>query len=87
MGASTMCVYSREEWLRGFRALGVDTIEKLQKSFDKLKAMLQDENTFRDYYLFCFNFAKEPGFGVRTLRTFVAHSTHFVARMLPKLLL
>ena len=27
---------------------------------------------FRDYYGFCFNFAKEPGFGVRTLPVEVA---------------
>ena len=49
--------------------MGVDSIDKLRGSFDELRALLSDDDAFRDYYNFCFGFAKEPGYGVRTLRT------------------
>lgn len=34
--------------------------------------MIEEPAGFRDYYRFCFDFSKEPGFGVRTLSTEVA---------------
>ena len=48
--------------------MGCDSIDKLCTSFDELKGLLRDDQNFRQYYTFCFGFAKEPGFGVRTLR-------------------
>ena len=72
MKAATMCVFTREEWTRGMVEMGCDSIESLRESFDDLRALLDDDDAFRDYYGFCFNFSKEPGFGVRTLPTEVA---------------
>ena len=72
MRAATMCVFSREEWTRGMVEMGCDSIESLRESFDDLRSLLTDEDAFRDYYTYCFGFAKEPGFGVRTLPIDVA---------------
>jgi len=72
MKAATMCVFTREEWTRGFTQMGCDTIDGLRESFDDVRQLLDDDDSFRDYYSYCFNFAKEPGFGVRTLPTGVA---------------
>ena len=51
---------------------GCDSLEKLRGSFDALRGKLRDDAQFRDFYTFCFAFAKEPGFGVRTLPLEVA---------------
>lgn len=72
MRCEQMCVFTRQEWLQGMTEMGCDSIEALKAVFPQLKAMLEDHDAFRDYYQFCFKFAKEPGFGVRTLPTEVA---------------
>lgn len=72
MRCETMCVFTRQEWSRGLTDLGCDSIEALKGAFPQLKDRLLDPDSFRDYYSFCFGFAKEPGFGVRTLPTMVA---------------
>lgn len=73
MRAATMCVYTREEWLRGFSALGCESIEDLKGHFGELRALIEeDASAFKDYYRFCFDFSKQPGFGVRTLPIEVA---------------
>jgi DCN1-like protein 1/2 len=72
MKAATMCVFTRQEWMHGFTVLGCDSLEKLRGSFDALRGKLRDDAQFRDFYTFCFAFAKEPGFGVRTLPLEVA---------------
>ena len=72
MRCETMCVFTRQEWSRGMTELGCESVEALKGAFSELKARLQDPDAFRDYYVYCFGFAKEPGFGVRTLPTPVA---------------
>ncbi len=72
MGAATMCVYTREEWNRGMTDMGCDSIDALRESFDALRESIEDAAAFRDFYTFCFGFAKEPGHGVRTLPVEVA---------------
>lgn len=67
-----MCVFTREEWVRGFSAVGADTIDKMKSSFPALRSQLNEPAAFRDFYGFCFGFAKDPGFGVRTLPMEVA---------------
>ena len=57
---------------RGMTEMGCDSIESLREAFPELQAMLEDHDTFRDYYSFCFGFAKEPVQGARTLPTEVA---------------
>lgn len=72
MRAATMCVFTREEWTRGMTEMGCETIDALRSSFGSLRDRLKDPDAFRDYYQFCFGFAKDPGFGVRTLPIEVA---------------
>lgn len=72
MRCKTMCVFTREEWSRGFTEMGCDSIEALRESFPTLKETIDDDDAFRDYYGFCFGFAKDPAYGVRTLPTEVA---------------
>mmetsp|Transcript_5125 Transcript_5125/g.15623 ORF Transcript_5125/g.15623 Transcript_5125/m.15623 type:complete len:257 (-) Transcript_5125:700-1470(-) len=72
MKAATMCVFTRDEWIRGFSAVGADTIDKMKAAFPALRAQLDEPTAFRDFYGFCFGFAKDPGFGVRTLPMDVA---------------
>ena len=72
MRCETMCVFTRAEWNRGCDSMGCDSIDALKAVFPQLKQMLEDDDAFRDYYQFCFKFAMEPGFGVRTLPTEVA---------------
>jgi len=72
MRCEQMCVFTRQEWTTGMTQMGVDSIDALKDAFPQLKAVLDDDDAFRDYYTFCFKFAKDPGFGVRTLPTEVA---------------
>jgi len=72
MRAATMCEFTREEWTRGFVEMGCDSMDGLKASFDEQWQQLDDDDTFRDYYSFCFGFAKDPGYGVRTLPVEVA---------------
>ena len=61
MKAKTMCVFTREEWSRGLSELGCESIDDMKGSFPDMRAQLDDDDAFRDYYCFCFGFAKEPG--------------------------
>mmetsp|Transcript_38766 Transcript_38766/g.51079 ORF Transcript_38766/g.51079 Transcript_38766/m.51079 type:complete len:264 (+) Transcript_38766:113-904(+) len=60
MQASTMCVYTREEWQRGMSAMGVDSLEALQKILSDLRDEING-SSFKDFYMFCYNFGKEEG--------------------------
>ncbi|CAM9602689.1 unnamed protein product [Scytosiphon promiscuus] len=65
MEAEEMCVYSREEWQRGMSTMGVSTTRQLrQKARGQLDALRREvadkrSSTFREFYMFCFNYAKE----------------------------
>jgi len=72
MRCEQMCIFTRQEWSQGLTEMACDSIESLKAVFPQLKGMLQDPDAFADYYRFCFKFAMEPGFGVRTLPTEVA---------------
>lgn len=59
--AETQCEFTREEFYRGFQELGVDTLERLKDKLGALDAELKDNNKFKDFYQFTFNYAKDPG--------------------------
>mmetsp|Transcript_13398 Transcript_13398/g.34367 ORF Transcript_13398/g.34367 Transcript_13398/m.34367 type:complete len:252 (-) Transcript_13398:1458-2213(-) len=61
MNAATMCEYSRDEFVNGLAKLGIDSIDKLKASLDKLRNELKDETKFRDIYNYAFSFAREKG--------------------------
>ena len=67
MRAKTMCVFTKEEWQKGFTEMGVESIEQLKAKTGQLQKLLDRADAYRDFYSWCFDFSKEPGFGVRTL--------------------
>lgn len=72
MKAKTMCVFTLEEWTQGFTAMGVESVDALKGKFGELRELLDDPDNYRTFYSWCFDFSKEPGFGVRTLPIEVA---------------
>ncbi|CAN7112642.1 unnamed protein product [Brassica rapa subsp. narinosa] len=61
MNAATACEFSREEFVGGLQALGVDSIGKLQEKLAFMRSELKDEQKFYDIYNFAFGWAKEKG--------------------------
>ncbi|KAJ8640899.1 hypothetical protein MRB53_017593 [Persea americana] len=61
MKAATMCEFSRQEFVSGLQALGVDSLEKLRERMQFMRAELKDEQKFREIYNFAFGWAKEKG--------------------------
>jgi DCN1-like protein 1/2 len=59
--AATQCEFTRSEFVDGMTRLGCDSIEKLRKRCETLDKEIQDPQNFKDFYLFTFNFAKNPG--------------------------
>lgn len=58
--AAVQCEFSQKEFVDGLERLRVDDIKKLKKVLPKLEQDLEDTRQFRDFYLFTFNFAKNP---------------------------
>eukprot|EP00903_Cladosiphon_okamuranus_P007717 g7478.t1 len=63
MEAEEMCVYSRGEWQRAMSKLGVSSTRQLRQQLDALRGEVADRRseTFREFYMFCFDYAKERG--------------------------
>ncbi|XP_040966928.1 DCN1-like protein 1 isoform X2 [Gossypium hirsutum] len=61
MNASTMCEYSKMEFLRGLQELSVDTVEKFRDKISYIRSELNDAKKFHDIYNFAFSWAKEKG--------------------------
>lgn len=57
--AQQMGCFTREEFTKGFEALGLDTIDKIRKHLPKFRAELNDPVTFKNIYRFTFDFSKE----------------------------
>lgn len=62
--AKVQCEFTRDEWFAGFKALGVDDVTKLREKLQQIDAEFSrefaDPRGFKDFYLFAFNYAKEP---------------------------
>ncbi|CAO2814542.1 unnamed protein product [Amaranthus hypochondriacus] len=61
MKAATMCEYSKQEFVGGLQALGIDSLEKLRERLPYMRLELKDEQKFREIYIFAFSWAKEKG--------------------------
>ncbi|KAL5669436.1 hypothetical protein ACJX0J_021657, partial [Zea mays] len=61
MKASTMCEFTRQEFIGGLQSIGVDSIEKLQAKLPSLRAELKDDQKFHEIYNFAFAWAREKG--------------------------
>ncbi|XP_050212963.1 uncharacterized protein LOC126664561 [Mercurialis annua] len=61
MKAATMCEFSKQEFLGGLQALGIDSLEKFRERIPLMRSELKDEQKFREIYNFAFGWAKEKG--------------------------
>ncbi|PIA48370.1 hypothetical protein AQUCO_01400762v1 [Aquilegia coerulea] len=61
MKAATMCEFSKQEFVGGLQALGVDCIDKLRERIQYMRSELKDDQKFREIYNFAFGWAKEKG--------------------------
>ncbi|KAG5546904.1 hypothetical protein RHGRI_018909 [Rhododendron griersonianum] len=61
MKAATMCEFSKDEFIGGLQALGIDSLEKLRDRIQLMRSELKDEQKFREIYGFAFGWAKEKG--------------------------
>jgi len=59
--AAAQCEFTRQEFVTGLMELGCDTIDKLRSKLPSLEKEIQDNNRFKDFYQFTFNYAKNPG--------------------------
>jgi DCN1-like protein 1/2 len=59
MRAANMGVYTREEFRRGMRDVGVDATSKLRALVPELREELEDPDEFKEVYEYSFAFAKE----------------------------
>ncbi|XP_020537390.1 DCN1-like protein 1 isoform X2 [Jatropha curcas] len=61
MKAATMCEFSKQEFIGGLQALGIDSLEKFRERIPFMRSELKDEQKFREIYEFAFGWAKEKG--------------------------
>jgi len=61
--AKEMGTFSKEEFTGGFRALGLDTIDKIRDRLDDFRAELKVQKTFTEIYNYAFQFYREPDKG------------------------
>ncbi|GAA0153365.1 ubiquitin-protein ligase [Lithospermum erythrorhizon] len=61
MKASTMCEFSKQEFIGGLQSIGIDSLEKFTEKLPFLGSELKDEQKFREIYNFAFGWAKEKG--------------------------
>ncbi|KAI8011678.1 DCN1-like protein 1 [Camellia lanceoleosa] len=61
MKAATMCEFSKQEFIGGLQALGIDSLEKFRDRMQFMRSELKDEQKFREIYNFAFGWAKEKG--------------------------
>ncbi|KAK3159071.1 hypothetical protein QOZ80_2AG0145330 [Eleusine coracana subsp. coracana] len=61
MKASTMCEFTRQEFIGGLQSMGVDSIEKFCEKLPSLRAELKDDQKFHEIYNFAFAWAREKG--------------------------
>ncbi|BFZ06206.1 hypothetical protein BsWGS_09245 [Bradybaena similaris] len=58
--ARTQCEFSKEEFITGMTEMGCDSIEKLRAKCNTLELEIRDSASFKDFYQFTFNYAKNP---------------------------
>ncbi|KAB1216875.1 DCN1-like protein [Morella rubra] len=61
MKAATMCEFSKQEFLGGLQALGIDSLDKFRERIAFMRSELKDDQKFREIYNFAFGWAKEKG--------------------------
>ena len=56
--AQQQCEFSKEEFLGGMLDLGFDGIDKLKQKLSSLEKEIMDQNKFKEFYQFTFNYAR-----------------------------
>jgi len=59
-GAKTPGEFSKQEFIDGMSALKVDSIEKLRERLPTIRASLVEDATFKEFYMFTFNYGRAP---------------------------
>jgi len=59
MEAENMGFFKLKEWLKGMKAMQCDSVTKLKRKLDCLRADLASEQTFKKIYRFTFNFSRD----------------------------
>jgi len=57
MGARVFARFEKAEWVKGFRALEVDSLEGLREKVPRLRARLEDPDYFKRLFQYTFKFA------------------------------
>jgi len=61
LNAQTMCEYTHDEFVNGLAKLGLDSIRKIKDKLPRMRAELEDPNSFREIYAYAFLFSREKG--------------------------
>jgi len=57
--AASMGEFTKEEFIEGFTRLGCDSLDKIKERGSAWKLDLNHADRFKDFYMFCFDYAKE----------------------------
>jgi len=59
--AKTIGEFTKQEFIDGVTKLRVDSSEKLKEKIPSLRQELQDEHSFKEFYMFIFEYGKQEG--------------------------
>lgn len=59
MNARQMGFFTLQEWLRGLSEIQCDTVSKIQSKLDYLRALLNDQTSFKSIYRYAYDFARD----------------------------
>jgi len=60
LDAKRMGYFSKDEFIQGFKKLGVDSLAGIQQQFPRFEEELQSVSSLKEIHKFAFFFAKEP---------------------------
>lgn len=61
MKAANMCIYTRKEFVRGFEALQCNNISEIKAKIPSLRREIENETTFKNFYMYVFGFSCDEG--------------------------
>ncbi|OQS07041.1 hypothetical protein THRCLA_00953, partial [Thraustotheca clavata] len=61
MKASTMCTFTRKEFLHGMKEMRCESASQLKAQIPELRQLLSDPTNFKPFYSFCFSYSKDQG--------------------------
>uniref|UniRef100_A0A7S2V557 Defective in cullin neddylation protein n=1 Tax=Fibrocapsa japonica TaxID=94617 RepID=A0A7S2V557_9STRA len=61
MRAASMCTFTRQEWQCGMKAMHTETLADLKRKLPALRRSTDDFTSFKDFYAYCYDFARDEG--------------------------